>query len=179
MAYVTEDGDVTNLDIPFKLEGAELHLNRLRKDIYEDGSGVDTQQDEMRDISGEALKFKYIDLSLDCNDIGVQVTEALEILAWFIKEHEKTFNTKDYDQENFDIIFNTDMITNEAQTILDCKNSEGIISKSTIVSNHPWVLDSEEELKLMEQDEEAEQQKEIELQTKLAQATYTGGEGNE
>ena len=43
------------------LEGAELHLNRLRKDIYEDGSGVDTQQDEMRDISGEALKFKYID----------------------------------------------------------------------------------------------------------------------
>lgn len=179
MAYVTEDGDVTNLDIPFKLEGAELHLNRLRKDIYEDGSGVDTQQDEMRDISGEALKFKYIDLSLDCNDIGVQVTEALEILTWFIKEHEKTFNTKDYDQENFDIIFNTDMITNEAQTILDCKNSEGIISKSTIVSNHPWVLDSGEELKLMEQDEEAEQQKEIELQTKLAQATYTGGEGNE
>ena len=103
----------------------------------------------------------------------------MEILAWFIKEHEKTFNTKNYDQENFDIIFNTDMITNEAQTILDCKNSEGIISKSTIVSNHPWVLDSEEELKLMEQDEEAEQQKEIELQTKLAQATYTGGEGNE
>lgn len=43
----------------------------------------------MRDISGEALKFKYIDLSLDCNDIGVQVIEALESLAWFIKEHEK------------------------------------------------------------------------------------------
>ena len=174
VAYVTEEGDLTNLDIPFKLEGAELHLNRLRKDIYEDGSGVDTQQDEMRDISGEALKFKYIDLSLDCNDIGVQVTEALESLAWFIKEHEKTFNNKDFTSEDFDIIFNTDMITNEAQTILDCKNSEGVISKQTIVSNHPWVIDPKEEIRLLEKEQEEEQQKELDMQLKLTRASYGG-----
>lgn len=174
VAYVTEEGDLTNLDIPFKLEGAELHLNRLRKDIYEDGSGVDTQQDEMRDISGEALKFKYIDLSLDCNDIGVQVIEALESLAWFIKEHEKTFNNKDFTSEDFDIIFNTDMITNEAQTILDCKNSEGVISKQTIVSNHPWVIDPKEEIRLLEKEQEEEQQKELDMQLKLTRASYGG-----
>ena len=174
VAYVTEEGDLTNLDIPFKLEGAELHLNRLRKDIYEDGSGVDTQQDEMRDISGEALKFKYIDLSLDCNDIGVQVIEALESLAWFIKEHEKKFNNKDFTSEDFDIIFNTDMITNEAQTILDCKNSEGVISKQTIVSNHPWVIDPKEEIRLLEKEQEEEQQKELDMQLKLTRASYGG-----
>ena len=113
-------------------------------------------------------------MSLDCNDIGVQVTEALESLAWFIKEHEKTFNNKDFTSEDFDIIFNTDMITNEAQTILDCKNSEGVISKQTIVSNHPWVIDPKEEIRLLEKEQEEEQQKELDMQLKLTRASYGG-----
>ena len=66
------------------------------------------------------------------------------------------------------------MITNEAQTILDCKNSEGVISKQTIVSNHPWVIDSKEEIRLLEKEQEEEQQKELDMQLKLTRASYGG-----
>ena len=102
----------------------------------------------------------------------MQVIEALESLAWFIKEHEKTFNNKDFTSEDFDIIFNTDMITNEAQTILDCKNSEGVISKQTIVSNHPWVIDPKEAIRLLEKEQEEEQalifiQEELSIREKI------------
>ena len=39
---------------------------------------------------------------------------------------------------------------NESQVITDCKNSEGVISTKTIVANHPYVTDVDEELKQIE-----------------------------
>ena len=39
---------------------------------------------------------------------------------------------------------------NESQVITDCKNSVGVISTKTIVANHPYVTDVDEELKQIE-----------------------------
>ena len=131
----------------------------------------------MRDTSGEALKFRYIDLSLDCQDLGVQVSTALKSLAYFIFNHEKQFNNKTATKESFQIVFNTDMITNESQTILDCKNSVGIISNKTILSHHPYVVDVEKEQEQLSKEQEEEQQKELEFQKSLD--AYGGGNTNE
>lgn len=177
LAFVSEEGDMTNLEMPLELDGIETHLKRLRKDIYENGCGVDTQDENMRDTSGEALKFRYIDLSLDCQDLGVQVSTALKSLAYFIFNHEKQFNNKTTTKESFQIVFNTDMITNESQTILDCKNSVGIISNKTILSHHPYVVDVEKEQEQLSKEQEEEQQKELEFQKSLD--AYGGGNTNE
>ena len=55
-----------------------------------------------------------------------------------------------------DVIFNRDMIVNEAGVIENCKNSVGIISKETIVKNHPWVEDVDEEMKKVDEEESAQ-----------------------
>ena len=59
-------------------------------------------------------------------------------------------------------MFNTDMIVNEETTIENAKNSVGLISDKTIVANHPWVINVEEELKQMQKEkEEAQEQFDI------------------
>ena len=47
------------------------------------------------------------------------------------------------------------MKSDETETITNCSNSRGVISDETILANHPWVKDAEEELKkLKEQSDE-------------------------
>ena len=45
-----------------------------------------------------------------------------------------------------EFVFNRDILINEAEAIEDCRNSEGVISRETIVANHPWTKDTKEEL---------------------------------
>lgn len=177
LAFVQEDGDVTNLEIPLELEGIEIHLKRLRKDIYENGCGVDTQDENMRDTSGEALKFRYIDLSLDCQDLGVQVSTALEDLAYFIFYHEREFEKTNIEDTFFQIIFNTDMITNESESITNCTNSVGIVSTETILGHHPFVVDVEKELEKLKKEKEEELQQQVALQRQLSAYGSGGGSG--
>lgn len=181
LAFVSEEGDMTNLDIPLELEGIELHLKRLRKDIYENGCGVDTQDENMRDTSGEALKFRYIDLSLDCQDLGVQISNALQQLAYFIFADAKQFKSATFETTEFNIVFNADMITNESQSILDCKNSVGIVSNETILNHHPYVDDVKQELERLkiQQEEEQKQQLEFEKQMNSYGSNTNGGVLNE
>ena len=60
----------------------------------------------------------------------------------------------DYLDLEVDIIFNTDMIINESETIADAGNSVGIISEETIIANHPWVTDVQAELDRVKKEKE-------------------------
>ncbi|MEM5817461.1 MAG: phage portal protein, partial [Desulfitobacterium hafniense] len=53
---------------------------------------------------------------------------------------------KDYSNETIDFILNRDILMNETDTITNARNSVGIISDETILSNHPWVTDAKDEL---------------------------------
>ncbi len=51
-----------------------------------------------------------------------------------------------FDGEDVTVIFNRDILINETEAIDNCGKSKGIISDETIVKQHPWVDDPEEEL---------------------------------
>lgn len=51
------------------------------------------------------------------------------------------------------------MPINESEAITDASNSMGVISKETIIANHPWVTNTKEELKRIEAEEQAELEK--------------------
>ena len=55
-------------------------------------------------------------------------------------------------EEDSEMVFNRDITMNEEEAINMCKNSVGVISDRTIVSNHPWVTDLEEEMKQIEEE---------------------------
>ena len=71
----------------------------------------------------------------------------------FIKEYLKlVVGVTVSDKDNINFIFNRDVSINEEAAINMCKASVGVISDKTIVANHPWVDDADEELK--QKDEE-------------------------
>ena len=52
----------------------------------------------------------------------------------------------DFTGEKADIIINRDMIISESDAIADCVRSGGMLSRRTILENHPWVTDAGREL---------------------------------
>lgn len=142
--FVGDGGDVSNLESKVDVATHNAHLDRLRKDIFDAGSGVDTQEAAAGDLSGTAIRYRYSELDLDCKNMGTEFAQALEALCWFICEDMKLKGEGEHDPD-IDIIWNTDHIINELQTVQILAASKGLISDSTIIENHPYVTDPEAE----------------------------------
>lgn len=160
--FVQGDGDAKSMETPLNVGDLDKHIERLRQDIYEFGQGVNTADKDIRDTSGVALRFIYADLDMDCVDWGGEVKWSLIKLFWFIQQDIISKSGKDYTKVKYDIVFNTDVIINESETVLNCMNSVGLVSGKTIAANHPWTLDADKEMKALK--EEAEQTYELEAE---------------
>lgn len=144
--FVQDDGDAFSIETPLNIGDLDKHIERLRQDIYEFGQGVNTADKDIRDTSGVALRFIYADLDMDCIDWGSEVKWSLMSLIWFIQQDIAYKSGKDYNAVKYDIVFNTDVIINESETVLNCMNSVGLVSGKTIAANHPWTLDADKEM---------------------------------
>lgn len=152
--FVQGDGDARSLETPLNIGDLDKHLERLRQDIYEFGQGVNTADKDIRDTSGVALRFIYADLDMDCVDWGGEVKWSLMKLLWFVQQDIMSKTGDDFTKVYYDIVFNTDVIINESETILNCMNSAGHVSSRTIAANHPWTLDADKEMQALRQETE-------------------------
>lgn len=147
VVFTEGEGGVDTVNIEIDTEAYKTHMEMNRKDIYEFGRGVDTQQKEIGNSpSGIALKFLYADLDMDCNLIETEFQASLEQLLWFIDIHIANTTGKDYSNENVDFVFNRDIPINETEAITNAQSSIGVISDETIIANHPWVTNTAEEM---------------------------------
>lgn len=87
-------------------------------------------------------------------DWGGEVKWSLMKFFWFIQQDIMSKTGQDFTGVNYDIVFNTDVIINESETILNCVNSAGHVSARTIAANHPWTLDAEKELEELKKETE-------------------------
>lgn len=156
---VDGEGGVSNMTTDDNSASYETHLTRLRKDIFDFANGVDTQSTDLGNASGQAIKFRFLDLDLDMSDMANEFNSAINELLWFIKADIFARTGKDYEDKEINIIFNNDIVVNDSETIENLKNSVGIISKRTLVANHPYVDDVEDEIAQIEKEEQAEQEK--------------------
>lgn len=171
--FVQGDGDAKGLETPLNVSDLDKHLERLRQDIYEFGQGVNTADKDIRDTSGVALRFIYADLDMDCVDWGGEVKWSLMKLIWFIQQDIMSKTGMDYSNVKYDIVFNTDVIINESETILNCMNSVGLVSGRTIAVNHPWTLDADKEMTALKK--ETEQTYELEAEYGSNPNSASGG----
>lgn len=176
--FVQGDGDAHSLETPLNVNDQDKHLERLRQDIYEFGQGVNTADKDIRDTSGVALRFIYADLDMDCIDWGSEVKESLINLFWFIQQDIISKTGVDYTTVKYDIVFNTDIIINESETILNCMNSVGLVSGKTIATNHPWTLDAEKELNALKEETEQSYEMEAEYGSIPSSNNASPGENN-
>lgn len=149
-----DDGDVDSLKNDVATDSVEKELERERKAIYEFGRGVDTTDDEsLGNASGVALKFRYTDLDLDCNDFENELQASLEQIFWFMSHYLLITTGKDYTEEPVNFTFNRAVIINETEIVTMAKDSVGILDDQTIRENHPWYHDEVEERLEKEQEE--------------------------
>lgn len=164
--FVQGDGDASKLDTNLNIVDIDAHLNRLRQDIYEFGQGVDATNKDIRDTSGVALRFIYSDLDMDCSDWSCELEWAIKRLFWFIQQDIVAKGGKNFVGTEYKIVFNTDVIINETETITNCFNSMGVVSHRTVAANHPFTIDVDKEMDELYADQKEELQLNAQFATK-------------
>jgi len=147
------DGDksgVSTLNIDIPVEARKTLLEITRKAIFDMGQGVDPQQQGLDSTSGEAMKFLYALLEIKA---GLMETEFRigfgELIRAIARAHGQTvkFITQTWTRTS---------IRNDAELASMCSQSVGIISNKTILKNHPFVENAEqEEAQIRKEKEEA------------------------
>ena len=151
---VEGDGGVDKLAADVSVDAVMAFLDNDRRDLFDYASAVDTKDPDLGNASGVAINFRYMDLAADCDALGTELKAAFARLKLFIDYYLALTGKGDFANDSFEVVFNTDMPVNEADVINNARNSAGLISRQTIVENHPWVVDAQEELRRLE----AEQQ---------------------
>lgn len=142
-------GGVDTLKIEVNPENYRLILSILQKELIKNASGYDV--DELK--SGATpnqmtIKSIYNDIDLDSNEIETEFQASFEeVLEFFNLWRNRS------DAPVVEIILNRDTVVIESQVIADIKNSVGILSTETLVSQHPYVTNVEEELKRIEKEQ--------------------------
>ena len=148
-----EGADAKTLSIEIPVEAREKVLEATRKAIFEQGQGFDPQPESFGNQSGEALKFMYALLEMK---VGLMQTEFETGFAKLVRAICRFYNLS---CGQIIQTWTRTCIKNDTEQAQICKDSVGIISKKTILKNHPFVEDVDSELKQLEKEEKEEQEK--------------------
>jgi phage portal protein, SPP1 family len=154
---VSDDGGVDILPTAIDHTAASAQLDRLRRDIYAFGRGIDHRADRIgAAASGVALRHEYAALDLDCNGLEWQCKVALQKVCEFLFVDWEARAENAFERAAVEFTFSRDIITNEESAIDMAKKSSGMLSQRTILANHPWVRDVNDEIRQMEQNQRGE-----------------------
>lgn len=132
---------VSTLTIDIPVEARDKLLDITRKAIFDMGQGIDPQQQGFDNTSGEAMKFLYSLLELKAGLMETEFRAGLGELVraigrYYGKEPEQIVQT-----------WTRTSIRNDAELVDMCQKSVGVISTKTILKNHPFVENAEDEEK--------------------------------
>lgn len=152
---VDSDGGVDTLQAEIPMTSIDSHLNRLEDNIYTFGQGVDVNTDKFGNApSGIALKFLYSLLDLKSDTLERKFRTSLQELMWFLCEYlEMSGDTHEHDYKSVKFTFDRSVTTNDLENADIAQKSKGVISDRTIVANHPWVDNLQDELEQIEKEQ--------------------------
>ena len=152
---VTTDGGVDKLQADLNIDAVMAFLDKQRRDVYDFAAAVDTKDPDLGNASGTAINFRYMDLSSDCDSLATELKDTFQRLKLFIDVYLQIAGKGDFSKETFDIVFNMDLPVNETDVIQNAVASESLLSKRTILQNHPWVTDADEEMERIDAEKKA------------------------
>lgn len=154
------DGGVTTLTIEVNAENYKTVIELLKKAIIENARGYDAKDERMSGTPNQMnIRSMYSDIDLDANGMEIEFQAAFEDLLWFINTYLANSGKGNFADEEVTVIFNRDILVNESEAIENCGKSQGIISNETIIKQHPWIDDPEEEMKRLETEEQKAMEK--------------------
>lgn len=154
VAFVSGDGDVTNLTDPITTANYYTDLIDLRKNIYHFGGGIDYTVQALGNTTGVGLKFLYGKLDMFSADMADEFQASFEELLWFIDQDIMMHGGPDYTGQKVELKFNVDQIINETETIANVNASSALLSRKTVLAQHPWVKNVDEEIEQRDKEDE-------------------------
>lgn len=119
----------------------DLWAKRLMNEYYEATCTVGKDNELAYAQSGKAMDRLFIDVESSAKELGQLLEVALV----------------DYFQHigitKIDVVWNTDRPVDDVGTISGIQASVGILSRKTLLEQHPWVDDVDEEIKRIEEEE--------------------------
>ncbi|PZX07911.1 SPP1 family phage portal protein [Psychrobacillus insolitus] len=148
-----EGAGVDTLKAEVPVEAYKTQSDKLMDNIYAFGQGVNPSPDIIGNApSGVALKNLYSLLDMKASMLERKFTLSLRRFMWFVSEYAKFSKKGDFNYRDITFTFSKMLLTNEAEIIQMARDSDGVISKTTILENHPWVKDAELEKQRLEDD---------------------------
>ncbi len=152
-------GGVETLEITVNAENYKTIVEIFKKALIENAMGYDAKDDRLSGNPNQMnIQSMYSDINLDANDMETELQAAFEEILWFVNTHLANTGQGDFYGEEVSIIFNRDMLMDEGQIIENIRNSVGILSNKTLVAQHPWIKDVEDELERIEEEKQNEQE---------------------
>lgn len=155
-------GGVETLSVNVNAENFKLILSLLKRALIENAMGYDASEFRTGvNLNQMNIQSMYSDMDLDANDMETELQASFEEILKFVNIHLLNTAGIDFSGEEAAIVFNRDMLINEAEAIAGCTASVGLLSNETIIEQHPWVNDTEKEMRRIRR--ERETQKEVDL----------------
>lgn len=143
------EGGIDTLSVKVDGENYQRILGLLHRAIIENGMGFDVQLDKVGSWNGAnelSIKATYSDICLDANDLETEWQAAFGELLWFVRCYLANCGWGNFFDCGWRLIFNRDIMIDESEAIDNCVKSLGLLSKRSVVAQHPWVNDVESEM---------------------------------
>jgi len=155
---VLVDGEKSGVDMKqgeMPMSSMDSYLDRLSKNLYTFGGGVDFDTDKFGNSpSGVALQFLFSNLDMRASVAERKFTRAIQEFLWFVCEYLSIAENKEIDYKEITITFNKTIVSNQLEKVTMAQQSMGIVSKETLLENHPFVTDVEAEKQQLEDEQE-------------------------
>lgn len=149
--YVKEDLKTLAIEIP--IEARKTVLDLCRKNIFEQGQGVDPSPENYGgETSGVALKYMYANLELKATATKDEFKIGFEHFIELICEY------LGFEPAQIEQIWTPTKIENTTEIVDQLSKSQNMLSKETIIRHHPFVDSYEEEVKRLKEDEQEQKQ---------------------
>lgn len=151
------DGGVDTLEIEVNAENYKIIIDMLKKAIIENAKSYDAKDERMSGTPNQMnIRSMYSDIDLDANGMETEFQAAFEELLWFVNMHFANTGVGNFENEIVSVIFNRDIPVNETEAVANFVSQGGRLSNETLVKQHPWVDDPEEELERIKKEENSE-----------------------
>lgn len=138
------NGGLKTLSIEIPVEARNSILEILKKQIYESGQALQQDTENFGNASGVALKFFYRKLELKAGLTQIEFEKGFNQL---IRAIMKFLKISDWQTKTITQTWTRNMISNDLENAQIANMSKGVISDETVVKNHSWVENPEEEIK--------------------------------
>lgn len=133
------------IEVPY--QARKVAIDELRRQIYEDSMALDTSILSGGSITNSVIKVMMADLNLKLDSFEFQVLETVNAIVGMVKAYKNIADDVEIKIVRRSLVNDTEVIADLATAV-----GAGIMSVETAIDENPYVEDTEEELKRIEEE---------------------------